>query len=49
MIQPGYCPKIWASQLAAPRALEVASNGDILTIESALGRMTVLWDANGDG
>lgn len=49
VIQPGYCPTVWASGLAAPRTLEVASNGDILTVESAQERITVLWDDNNDG
>jgi hypothetical protein len=49
VIQPGFCPTIWASGLAGPRALEVASNGDILTVESDLAQVTVLWDDNNNG
>jgi len=49
VIAPGYCPTVWASGLSQPRALEVASNGDVLTVEQGRARVSVLWDANGDG
>ena len=49
VIQPGYCPTVWASGLGNPRSLEIASNGDILTVESSNMQVTVLWDDNNNG
>mmetsp|Transcript_2634 Transcript_2634/g.3211 ORF Transcript_2634/g.3211 Transcript_2634/m.3211 type:complete len:289 (-) Transcript_2634:4-870(-) len=49
VIQEGYCPTVWASGLGGPRTLEVAANGDVLTVESTYARVRVLWDDNNDG
>jgi glucose/arabinose dehydrogenase len=44
----GYCAWTWAT-VADPRGLFVAPNGDVLVVERAAGRITALYDSNGDG
>jgi len=46
---PLFCPYIWATALNIPRAIAVASNGDLLVVEQGPGQVTALWDANNDG
>jgi len=40
---------VWASSLGSPRSLELASNGDLLTVDSTSQSIIALWDANNDG
>eukprot|EP01122_Echinamoeba_exundans_P009268 TRINITY_DN3230_c0_g1_i7.p1 TRINITY_DN3230_c0_g1~~TRINITY_DN3230_c0_g1_i7.p1 ORF type:complete len:454 (-),score=51.28 TRINITY_DN3230_c0_g1_i7:57-1418(-) len=40
----GFCAFTWKSGLANPRALDVAPNGDLITVESGAGRITALWE-----
>jgi len=44
----GYCAWTWAT-VADPRGLVVAPNGDVLVVERTAGRITALYDSNGDG
>jgi hypothetical protein len=48
VIEPGFCPTVWARGLMGSRSLEVAANGDLLTVESQANRVTVLWDEDGN-
>jgi len=48
-VPQGFCPFVFASNLASPRGLEVVSNGDLLVLEAGRQQVTVIWDSNGDG
>jgi len=48
-IPDGFCPREWAKSLNYPRGLHVASNNDILVLESGQNAVTALYDLNGDG
>lgn len=45
----GFCARLWANGLSAPRAIWTADNGDILVLESGTSSITALWDSNNDG
>jgi glucose/arabinose dehydrogenase len=47
-VPPGFCAWVWADNLLTPRGIAVAPNGDLLVIERAELRVTVLFDDNGD-
>jgi len=49
VVPDGFCPFVYASNLAGPRGMFVVSNGDILVLESNMNQVTVLFDTNGDG
>jgi hypothetical protein len=44
----GYCAWTWAN-VTDPRGLLVAPNGDVLVVERQAGRISALFDADGDG
>ena len=48
-VPPGFAANAFADGLTHPRWLAVAPNGDVLLAESAIGRITLLRDADGDG
>jgi len=48
-VPDGFCASIWADGLSDPRGLRVMPNGDVLVVERGLSRISVLWDADGDG
>ncbi|HJS31410.1 MAG TPA: PQQ-dependent sugar dehydrogenase [Alphaproteobacteria bacterium] len=48
-VPPGFASNVFADGLTHPRWLAVAPNGDVLLAESAIGRITLLRDADGDG
>ena len=48
-VPPGFCPRIWADGLDAPRGIAVADNGDVLVVERGKGQVTLLWDDDGNG
>jgi len=41
---PGYCAFTWASGLGAPRAIDIASNGDVLVLDQSSASIIVLWE-----
>lgn len=45
----GFCAWIWASGVSTPRGIEAAPNGDLLVVERGGGRISALFDMNGDG
>jgi len=46
-VPAGYCASSWLSGLSSPRALAVASNGDLLVLESGSSQIRAVWmDAN---
>jgi len=48
-VPAGFCAAIWATDLAQPRGLFVTTTGDVLVVERGQGRVTALWDGDGDG
>jgi glucose/arabinose dehydrogenase len=48
-VPPGFVANVFAENLGHPRWIEVAPNGDVFLAESALGKITLLRDADGDG
>jgi len=45
-----YCPFVWnEGVVASPRGIVVASNNDLLVVDSANEQVVVLWDGNSDG
>ena len=45
----GYCAWTWASGLTNPRGIMRNANGDLLVVEQNAGRITLLYDDNGNG
>lgn len=45
----GYCAWTWASNLGSPRGIARSPRGDMLVVEEGQGRITVLFDDDGDG
>ncbi len=45
----GFTATLFAENLDHPRNMKVASNGDVLLVESNAGKVTLLRDADGDG
>lgn len=48
-VPPGFAANLFADGLSHPRWLAVAPNGDVFLAESAIGRITLLRDGDGDG
>ncbi len=48
-LPPGFSVNLFAGDLAHPRWMAIAPNGDVLLAESREGRITLLRDADGDG
>ncbi len=48
-VPSGFAANLFAERLSHPRWLAVAANGDVFLAESAIGRITLLRDADGDG
>ncbi len=48
-VPAGFRAELFATGLAHPRWMAVASNGDVLLAESRAGKITLLRDADGDG
>lgn len=45
----GYCAWTWASNLSSPRGIVRNSRGDILVVEQGQGRISLLFDDDGNG
>lgn len=45
----GYCAWTWASDLSSPRGIVRNELGDILVVEQKAGRITLLYDDDGNG
>ncbi len=48
-VASGFRARVWASVPGRVRQVAVASNGDVLATDSAVGAVLLLRDANGDG
>lgn len=48
-LPPGYCAWTWASNLSTPRGIARNEAGDILVVEQKAGRVTLLYDDDGNG
>ena len=48
-VPAGFRVRVFAGDLANPRRLALAGNGDVLVAESRIGAITLLRDADGDG
>lgn len=44
-----FCAFVWAKDIAAPRGLWVADNGDVLVVERGESRVVALWDDDHNG
>jgi glucose/arabinose dehydrogenase len=48
-VPEGFCAWTFAERLSTPRGIRHAPNGDVLVLERGSARVTVLWDADGNG